>query len=85
VECLRRLGGAGIPWLITWMAGGHSAWARWLTAAGLALLLVLLIAAVLRLWPASRRWARLNRLHTLAERNQADLRAAARQQLDDAL
>lgn len=45
----------------------------------------MLSIAVLRLWPASRRRARLNRLHTLAENNQAEMRSAALRQLDDAL
>ncbi len=59
--------------------------ARWLVLAGLGLASAVLIVAVVRLWPLSRRWAAMNRLNRLASRNEAGRRIAARCELDAAL
>lgn len=53
--------------------------------AGLAVLLAVLILAVLFLAPTSRRWARANRLHRLASRNDATLRASSLRDLNETL
>jgi hypothetical protein len=73
-----------IPWLGSLVSRGSPA-ARWLVVAGLGLTLTVLVVAVVRLWPLSRRWAAMNRLHRVASRNEAGLRAAARRELDAAV
>jgi hypothetical protein len=73
-----------IPWLGSLIVRDSPA-ARWLVVAGLGLALAVLVAAVVRLWPMSRRWTGMNRLHRVASRNEAGLRAAARCELDAAL
>jgi hypothetical protein len=73
-----------IPWLGV-LVGRDSPAARWLVVAGLGLALAVLIVAVVRFWPLSRRWAALNRLHQLASRNETGLRCATRRELDAAL
>ncbi len=50
-----------------------------------AIVLVVLMLAAAVLFPRSRRWARLNRLHRLASRNDRALRRDARESLDEAL
>ena len=69
-----------------WLSGlvSQSAAVGWLVTGVLVLVLVVLVAAVARLWPVSRRWAMLNRLHRVAARNEAELRAAARRELAEA-
>jgi Tfp pilus assembly protein PilX len=67
--------------LIGWLsrlAGGHALAAGWAILAGLVLLLAALSVGLMRLWPLSRRWAAANRLHNLANRNEASLRQGAR-------
>jgi hypothetical protein len=73
-----------IPWLGS-LVGRDSPAARWLVVAGLGLALAVLVVAVVRLWPLSRRWAAMNRLHRVASSNEAGLRMAARRELDAAL
>ena len=71
---------------IVWLAAlvNRSPAARWLVVAVLVLILAALAVILVRLWPASRRWAALNRLHQVATRNEAELRGAARRELGDA-
>jgi hypothetical protein len=78
----------GVIWFIPWLGSlvsRDSPAARWLVVAGLGLALVVLVVAVVRLWPSSQRWAAMNRLHRVASRNEAGLRVAARSELDAAL
>ena len=73
--------------LIDWLsrlAHGHALPEGWVIT-GLVVLLAVLILGLVVLAPRSRRWARANRLHRLASRNEAVLRQGARRQLDDAL
>jgi hypothetical protein len=65
--------------------GGRGSAESWLVVAGLSLLLVVLVVALVRLWPLSRIWASTNHLHRLASANESGLRGDARQQLDDSL
>lgn len=71
---------------VGWLTGlaGRSPAAQGLVVAVLVLILAALVVVLVRSWPASRRWAALNRLHRVADRNEADLRAAARRELGDA-
>lgn len=63
---------------------GHIVPEGWVVAV-LAVLLLVLILAVLFLAPRSRRWARANRLHRLASRNDATLRASGLRDLNETL
>jgi hypothetical protein len=67
------------------LVGRDSPAARWLVVAGFGLALAGFVVAVVRLWPVSRRWAAMNRLHRLASGNEAGLRIAARRELDAAV
>ncbi len=80
-------GPVGVFEIIRWLSRlthGHIVPEGWVIA-GLIVLLVCLILAVLLLAPKSRRWARANRLHRLASRNDATLRASGLRDLNETL